>query len=315
LFPLNFSATRTVQPPETHAAAAASLPSRTIVELNHSAEVWCVAFSPDGCMLATASADGAVKLWLVGENASFSTTVDCRGADKSPLLLRWNGRSSSVLCCSANQQSFHRWDISSVALAEGKYVDGLDCCFCFDQSFDVVFADFLTSGSSGPDMLISCTVENHIFICDSANKLISTFVGGGCVVTGAALITTRELTRGASCPLSSSTPASHDLNQSAAQQGLLVSSSKNDTITLFLIASSSGCDNLQMHHQAYEIIPSASFSVGLPVLSLTSYSAHCSSAANNRLIDCSDDACAAPIALAVTRGGTLITISHKVFKN
>lgn len=57
-------------------------------KLQHSDEVWCVAFSPDGRMIATGSADGKIKLWLAGNNSLFSTAIDCTSTAKSPLLLR-----------------------------------------------------------------------------------------------------------------------------------------------------------------------------------------------------------------------------------
>lgn len=256
-------------------------------------------------MLATAMADGSVQLWLSDHvyrgdtlQCSFSHSVDCKGALECPLLLRWDAHSSSLLCCCQDSHSFFLWNVLAV-IADDIDAGQICCCSNYDQSFVVVFADFLLRTiPTCSDMLISCTRENHIFVCDMENNLLFTFAGGAeeCV-TAAVLLPTLGRhspvagktqgqnqplvwsTRGQFAPqppsLSSSSPSTINLGSSPThcpiEHSLLVSNSRSNEITLFHVRVSYGDSN---DNHAFEIAPISRLLVGSPVVSLAGYFSH-----------------------------------------
>jgi WD40 repeat protein len=301
---------------------ATSIRLHAILELCHSSEVWCVAFSPNGAMLATATLDGSVKLWLPGHNnAALSRSVECRGAACEPLLLRWNKVSSSFLCCCRNDHLIYEWNIGSVV--EDETLTVLECCRQYDQSFRIVFADFLPNANpSLPDLVVSCTAENHIFLCDASNKPLATFVGGEGTVSSATLISTIPVRK---CNSMNADNKSHGLGsfqdlgwrpcgergsgvresaslslglttsfKSTSIHSLLVANSKHDDVKLFQVVVSGSVSG-----PTYEIISISRLSIGLPVISLA------------RFMNCKDESIGGmePVAIAVLHGGSIVTIN------
>jgi hypothetical protein len=304
--------------------AAVLIPSTTVAKLCHRSEVWCVAFSPDGEMLATAEAEGGVKLWLLDRaTGGLPRAVDCLGAAKAPLLLRWDPHSSAVLCCCQESRAFFRWNVlPAVGSAE---LSRLGCSSRdYDQSYEVVFADFLPSCSS-EEVLISCTIEGHIFICDSDNKPLATCVGGDGEVSSAAVVplelrvsSRHKHTHPAAeagqkheqsgwCPRNQSSGVSSSFAGSCgpegqvSQCGLLVANAKNNEISLFQIIVRCGQSETRPH--VYEIVPTASLPVELPVVSLAEYVGHA----------CNEwPGSDTPLALVTLLGGLISDISIQV---
>ena len=286
-----------------------SMPDHSIVELCHNSEVWCVAFSPDRKMLATATVEGDVKVWLVGENQSlFTQCIECQGSPRQPILLRWDLLSSTLLCCCEDSRSFKCWKISSSL--ESYCTDGANYT-CdgtnFDQSYEVVFANFLPSPMTSNCLLISCTRENHIFICDSDNNPLTTYVGGEGVVVAATLILQpekrqepsrlfcsnddrinktvsgwkrRNQTQGSgSNTYTQEMASSHSGNLNApsycnysACHLLIVANSKNTEISLYhvIVNCLKVGGDVSDYDTTYEVILASTISVVQPVVSLSS---------------------------------------------
>ena len=75
----------------------------------HTAEVWGVAFSPDGRLLASGSADSTVRLWQV---ASRETLKVLRGHEGRVFGLDFSP-DGSVLASGGEDRTVRLWDLAS----------------------------------------------------------------------------------------------------------------------------------------------------------------------------------------------------------
>jgi len=298
---------------------ACSLRLVSFSELKHSNEVWCVAFSPNGRMIATGSADGKIKLWLASKSFSFSRAVDCSVTANSPLLLRWRADSLAFLCCCQHDHTFYEWNVTSVI--EDSNLTSLEFHRAYDQSFDIVYADYFPSAlSSEQDLVVSCTSESHIFVSNSENEPLASFVGGDRSVSSAILVTAKPLnashsknyndvappgwktrkqvrqSRDSASIAQNRSPATSTLCDTRSRALLLVANSKNDVVTLFQVVV-----NTDDGKAVCGVEPFSDIAVGGPVVSL----ANCFRF---------DDVLAAsphPLALVVLQGGTILTMYNE----
>src|SRR5947199_345591 len=88
-------------------AVRAGDPAQPIEVRAHRAEVWCLAFSPDGRLIATCGKDKAVKLWDAATGKEVRTLAGHTGEVYTPAFLP-DGRS---LATCGQDGTIRVWDI------------------------------------------------------------------------------------------------------------------------------------------------------------------------------------------------------------